>query len=118
MSLRYPISISISGQSDNLFAGNASLLRNLPLKCEPRVDAGAVRGDVDQRPVPDLAQSRILGDQRVLILFEGTLDFAEQLLRRLRFVLAMAVGSRPNEPAGVLRFRRDAVEDAQPKAAV
>src|ERR1700722_11717597 len=118
MSLPMCLSAPMSCQGDDLFAGNASLLRDLPLERQSRMNTGAVGGDVDQRPIADLAQGRILGDQHVLVLLEGMLDFAEQLFRRLRFVLAMAVGGRPDEPARVLGFRRDAVEDTQPKASV
>src|SRR5579862_1064244 len=112
------LSASMSCQGDNLLAGNASLLRDLPFERESCMNTGAVGGDVYQRPIADLAQSRILGDEHVLVFLEGTFDFVEQLFRCFRFVLAMAVGGRPDEPAGVLGFRRDAVEDTQPKASI
>src|SRR3984957_11193027 len=109
---------SISCESDDLFTGNTALLCDLPFERKPCVDAGAIRGDVNQRSIADLAQSRILGDQHVLILFECAFDFAEQLLGCFRFVLAMAVGRRPDEPACVLGLGCDAVENTQAKASV
>ena len=62
------LSASMSCQGDNLLAGNASLLRDLSFEREPRVDTGAIGGNVDQRPVSDLAQRCILGDEDVLVL--------------------------------------------------
>src|SRR5580692_11518703 len=118
MFLSMCLSAAMSCQGDNLLAGNAALPRYFPLQREPRVDTGAIGGNFDQRPVSDLAQRCILGDEYVLVFLEGVLDFAKQFFRRLRFVLAMAIGDRPHEQAGVLGFRGDAVEDTQTETAV
>src|SRR5579862_4247260 len=111
-------SASISSQRNHLFAGNAALLRNLALKREPGMNAGAIRGDVDQRAIADLAQRSVLGDEHILVFLEGMLDLGEQLFRRFRLVLAMTIGNGPHEPARVLGFRRNAVEDPKPEASV
>src|SRR6516162_6037878 len=103
---------AMSGKSDDPVAGNASLLRDLALQRQSRMDAGAVGGDVDQRTVAEFAHRRVLRDQHVLVLLERMLDLTEQLFRRLRLVLAIAVRGRPQEPAGVFGLRGDAVEDA------
>ena len=67
---------------------------------------------------PDPAQHRVLRDEHVLVFLEGALDLGEQFFGRVRLVLAITVGGRPHEPAGMLGLRRDAVEDAQAKTAV
>ena len=92
--------------------------RYLALSAKPRLHAGAVGRDIDQRPVAEPAQHRVLRDQHVLVFLEGALDLGKQLFGRGGIVLAIAVGSGPHEPAGMFGLRRDAVEYPQAKAAV
>ena len=67
---------------------------------------------------PSSAQHGVLRDKHVLVFLEGALDLGEQLFGRSRIVLPIAVRRRPDEPAGMLGLRRDAVENPQAKAAI
>ncbi len=107
-----------SGGSHDLLSRNAALGRDLALEREPRMDARTVRIDVHQRTIAELAQGRVLVLQHGVVLAERDIHRGEQRLGRFRLVLPVAVRRRPEEPAGVLGLRRDAVEDAQAEAAV
>src|ERR1700722_8939961 len=91
-----------SGQRHDLLARNAALRGDLALEGETRLNPGAIGSNVDQLPVANLAQARILGHQHVLVLLESAFDLFEQLLGRRRLVLPIRVGGRPDEPTGML----------------
>src|ERR1700722_11927627 len=82
-----------------------------------RMYACRVAMNIEERLIWRFECAGLLRFDNHLVLVEGSRDFVEQLLRRGRLVLTVAIGHRPEIMAGGCRFRRDAVKQPKRKAA-